>query len=80
MHPHLHTKDNMACEEVMTALEECHAKGLMWKSMGKCSDIKDKVTLCLQAERAKRATQNREAAKAKRDKVQRRWAEIDENS
>ncbi|KAI1394136.1 UPF0287-domain-containing protein [Hypoxylon trugodes] len=80
MHPHLHTKDNMACEEVMTALEECHARGFLWKSMGMCNDAKDKVTLCLRAERLKRTANNREAAKAKRDSIRRAWTEIDENS
>lgn len=34
MHPHLHTKDNKACEEVMDILEACHARGFLWKSMG----------------------------------------------
>ncbi|KAI1408836.1 UPF0287-domain-containing protein [Hypoxylon sp. FL1857] len=80
MHPHLHTKDNIACEEVMTALEECHARGFLWKSMGMCNDAKDKVTLCLRAERLKRSAKNREAAKAKREKIKQAWAEIDQNS
>ncbi|KAI1499138.1 cytochrome c oxidase biogenesis protein Cmc1-like protein [Biscogniauxia marginata] len=80
MHPHLHTKDNAACEEIMTALEECHAKGFLWKSMGMCSDTKDKLTLCLRGERLKRTARNRESTKAKREKIKQAWAEIDENS
>ncbi|RYP78815.1 hypothetical protein DL770_006824 [Monosporascus sp. CRB-9-2] len=80
MHPHLHTKDNIACEELMTALEECHARGFLWKALGMCSGTKDQVTLCLRAERLKRTARNREIARAKREKVQRAWAEIDENS
>ncbi|KAI1640316.1 cytochrome c oxidase biogenesis protein Cmc1-like protein [Biscogniauxia mediterranea] len=80
MHPHLHTKDNIACEDVMNALEECHARGFLWKAMGMCSDAKDKLTLCLRAERVKRTAIHREAAKTKRDRVKQMWAEIDENS
>ncbi|TRX90141.1 hypothetical protein FHL15_008869 [Xylaria flabelliformis] len=80
MHPHLHTKDNTACEEIMTALEECHARGFLWKSMGMCNDAKHQVNMCLRAERLKRTATNREAAKIKRDKVKKVWAEIDENS
>ncbi|KAI2635355.1 UPF0287-domain-containing protein [Xylaria nigripes] len=80
MHPHLHTKDNAACEDIMTALEECHARGFLWKSIGMCSETKDKLTLCLRAERIKRTTLNRQAAKVKREKVKKAWADIDENS
>ncbi|KAI1461985.1 cytochrome c oxidase biogenesis protein Cmc1-like protein [Annulohypoxylon moriforme] len=80
MHPHLHTKDNTACEEIMTALEECHAKGFIWKSLGMCSDTKNQLTLCLRAERVKRTANNRDTAKAKRDEIRKVWAEIDENS
>ncbi|KAI0136459.1 cytochrome c oxidase biogenesis protein Cmc1-like protein [Xylariales sp. AK1849] len=80
MHPHLHTKDNVACEEVMTALEECHARGFLWKSLGMCSNVKLEVNQCLRAERLKRTAVNREVAKVKRDKLKKAWAEIDENS
>ncbi|KAI1323232.1 cytochrome c oxidase biogenesis protein Cmc1-like protein [Xylariaceae sp. FL0255] len=80
MHPHLHTKDNLGCEEVMTALEECHARGFLWKSMGMCTETKNKVTLCLRAERLKRTAANREMARAKREKVKAAWSEIDDNS
>lgn len=64
----------------MTALEECHAKGFLWKSLGMCSNAKLEVNMCLRAERLKRTAANREVAKAKRDKINRAWAEIDENS
>lgn len=64
----------------MTALEECHARGFLWKSMGMCNDAKERVTLCLRAERLKRTAQNREAARAKREKVVKAWSEIDANS
>ncbi|KAK8089758.1 cmc1-like protein [Apiospora hydei] len=80
MHPHLHTKDNVACEEIMNALEECHARGFLWKSLGMCSDTKHQVNMCLRAERLKRTATNREVAKAKREKIQQAWKDIDENS
>ncbi|ORY65975.1 cytochrome c oxidase biogenesis protein Cmc1-like protein [Pseudomassariella vexata] len=81
MHPHLHTKDNIGtCEEVMNALEECHARGFVWKSLGMCNDAKEKVNLCLRAERLKRTAVNREIAKAKREKLKKAWSEIDENT
>lgn len=64
----------------MTALEECHARGFLWKSLGMCNNAKDQVTLCLRAERLKRTARNREAAKAKRDKIVKAWSEIDANS
>ncbi|KAI0154762.1 hypothetical protein GGR57DRAFT_501960 [Xylariaceae sp. FL1272] len=69
-----------ACEEIMTALEECHARGFLWKSMGMCNDAKHKVNMCLRGERLKRTAANREVAKAKREKLMKAWAEIDENS
>ncbi|GAB1727557.1 hypothetical protein KC343_g11941, partial [Hortaea werneckii] len=80
MHPHLHTKDNKGCEEIMTALDECHAQGFLWKAMGMCSNIKRDVNKCLRAERLERTASNREQAKEKRQKVQAVWAEIDANS
>jgi COX assembly protein 2 len=64
----------------MTALEECHARGFLWKSMGMCSDIKRDVNKCLRAERLERTAQNREQAKIKREKVNAIFAEIDANS
>lgn len=64
----------------MTALEECHARGFLWKAMGKCSNLKRDVNKCLRAERLERTAHNREQAKAKREKIKGVWAEIDANS
>lgn len=69
-----------ACEDIMTALEECHARGFMWKSLGMCNDSKQQVILCLRAERLKRTATNRAVAKVKREKVKKVWDDIDENS
>ncbi|KAF4547398.1 Cytochrome c oxidase biogenesis protein Cmc1-like protein 1 [Elsinoe fawcettii] len=80
MHPHLHTKDNKNCEDVMNALEECHARGFLWKSMGMCTEAKHAVNMCLRAERLERTRQNRQVAKEKRQKIEAVWKEIDDNS
>ncbi|KAK3940064.1 UPF0287-domain-containing protein [Diplogelasinospora grovesii] len=80
MHPHLHTKDNAGCEEVMVALEECHARGFMWKAMGMCNDAKEDLVKCLRAERLKSQHANRSGAQEKRDKIRQRWKDIDANS
>ena len=64
----------------MTALEECHARGFLWKSMGMCSDLKTQVNKCLRAERLARTAENRAQAKAKNEKIRSVWAEIDANS
>ncbi|KAI9736893.1 MAG: hypothetical protein M1818_005944 [Claussenomyces sp. TS43310] len=80
MHPHLHTKDNKACEEVMTILDECHARGFLWKAVGMCNNAKTNVNRCLRAQRLERTKANREAAKVKREQIKSVWAEIDENS
>jgi COX assembly protein 2 len=64
----------------MNALEECHAKGFLWKSVGMCNDVKTQVNKCLRAERLERTAKNREIAKQKRLHVEKIWAEIDANS
>ncbi len=64
----------------MTALDECHARGLLWKSLGMCSDLKTQVNKCLRAERLERTARNREIAREKSAKVKAVWNEIDANS
>jgi len=64
----------------MTALEECHARGFLWKSMGMCSGLKTEVNKCLRSERLQRTAENREQARVKREKMKAVWAEIDANS
>ncbi|KAI5847127.1 cytochrome c oxidase biogenesis protein Cmc1-like protein [Morchella snyderi] len=80
MHPHLHTKDNRGCEEVMAILDECHARGFLWKASGMCNQAKRNVNKCLRAERLERTKKNREVAKVKRTEITAKWADIDENS
>ncbi|KAJ5819904.1 hypothetical protein N7474_005495 [Penicillium riverlandense] len=74
MHSHLHTPYNANCEEVMTALDECHARGFLHKAMGNCNDIKREVNKCLSAERYNRAKRNRDEAKSNRRRIEDVWA------
>ncbi|KAI9669356.1 MAG: hypothetical protein M1831_000392 [Alyxoria varia] len=80
MHPLLHTKDNRGCEEVMNALEECHAQGFLWKVAGMCNGAKEDLNKCLRAERLERQARNREKARENRAKLQAKFDEIDRNS
>jgi COX assembly protein 2 len=64
----------------MNALDECHARGFLYKAVGMCNQVKTDVTKCLRAERIERTRKNREAAKAKREATAALWKEIDENS
>lgn len=59
----------------MTALDECHAQGFLYKALGNCNDIKRNVNKCLSAERYARAKQNRDQAREKRRKVEQLWAD-----
>jgi len=65
---------------VIAILEECHARGFIWKMFGNCTDAKTKVNMCLRAQRLERTRKNREDAKAKREHIKQVWKEIDENS
>ncbi|EGS18782.1 uncharacterized protein CTHT_0053920 [Thermochaetoides thermophila DSM 1495] len=80
MHPLLHTKDNIGCEDLMNALEECHARGFLWKAIGMCSDTKKQLIDCLKVERAKSQTANRTSVEDKKARIRAKWKEIDENS
>ena len=64
----------------MAILDECHARGFMWKAMGMCNGAKTDVNMCLRAQRLERTRKNREIAKAKRMEIEAKWAEIDQNS
>lgn len=80
MHPHLHTKENKGCEEIVKALDDCHARGFLYKAVGMCNQIKRDVTKCLRAERIERTRKNREVAMKKRAEVVAAWREIDSKS
>jgi COX assembly protein 2 len=68
MHPLLHNEAALACSEVIAALEECHARGFLWKSLGNCNTFKEQVNVCLRAERNRRAAENRTTGTNNRDK------------
>ena len=64
----------------MTALDECHARGFLYRSVGMCNEAKRQVNKCLRVARLERTKANREKAKAQREKIKQIWAEIDGNS
>lgn len=64
----------------MVALEECHDRGFLWKSMGMCNGSKEALSACLRAERRKRQDNNRSKTQEKTDAVRAKWKEIDANS
>lgn len=59
----------------MTMLDECHARGFLWKAIGGCNDIKNQVNKCLGGERFIRAKRNRDQAREKRKRIEQIWAE-----
>lgn len=59
----------------MTALDECHARGFLYKALGNCNDIKREVNKCLAAERYDRAKQNRDQARSSRRRIEEIWAQ-----
>lgn len=59
----------------MTALDECHARGFLYKALGNCNETKRQVNKCLAAERYARAKNNRDAAKEKRRRIEKIWAD-----
>ncbi|RDW70780.1 COX assembly mitochondrial protein [Aspergillus mulundensis] len=75
MHSHLHTPYNINCEEIMTALDECHAQGFLHKALGNCNDIKRDVNKCLAGERYERAKRNRDDARERRKRIEKIWAD-----
>lgn len=64
----------------MAALDECHARGFLYRAIGGCNNAKHAVNMCLRAERLERTRRNREEAKIKRAKIEEVWAKIDEES
>lgn len=59
----------------MNALDECHARGFLYKALGNCNDIKRDVNKCLSEERWARAKRNRDQAREKRKRVEQLWAD-----
>lgn len=57
----------------MNALDECHARGFLYKAIGNCNDIKRDVNRCLGAERYARAKRNRDQARESRKRMEKIW-------
>jgi COX assembly protein 2 len=70
----------VACEDLIAALEECHARGLLWKSMGMCGGAKDQLSKCLKGERTKQLAVNQSSSGEKKQKIKQLWEEVDRNS
>jgi COX assembly protein 2 len=68
------------CFEVMKALDECHARGFLYKAVGNCNDAKTAVNKCLRAARLERTRIHREEALKERARIKKVWAEVDEAS
>ena len=64
----------------MQALDECHARGFLYRAFGNCNNAKHAVNMCLRAERLERTRKNREEAKIRRAKTEAAWAQIDKES
>ena len=66
----------------MEALDECHARGFLYKALGNCNAAKTAVNKCLRAERIERQRRNREdpVRKEKQQRIRGLWKDIDENS
>lgn len=64
----------------MNALDECHARGFLWKASGMCNQAKRNLTLCLRHERIQRTKHNQAVAMEKRKKMEEKWKKIDAES
>ncbi|KAI9839331.1 MAG: hypothetical protein M1837_002216 [Sclerophora amabilis] len=64
----------------MSALEECHARGFLFRLTGGCNDVKTEVNKCLRAARLERTARNRDLSRAKQERVRDKWRGIEEES
>lgn len=62
----------------MTALDECHARGFLFKAVGGCNSIKTEVNKCLASERGKKSQRNRETGLERRARIEAVWKQFDE--
>ncbi|VEU20403.1 DEKNAAC101384 [Brettanomyces naardenensis] len=68
MHSIIDREKNFECEDIIQALEECHKQGFMAKAFGKCTPVKQQLSMCLHetrmAEQRKKILQQREKIKS----------------
>ena len=62
----------------MNALDECHARGFLYKAIGGCNSIKVEVNKCLSGERSKISGKNRETGLQRRQRIEAVWAKMDD--
>lgn len=62
----------------MNALDECHARGFLFKATGGCNDIKRQVNRCLSGERSKKSMGNRETGLQRRQRIEAVWDKMDQ--
>lgn len=62
----------------MNALDECHARGFLYKAVGGCNEIKREVNKCLSGERAAKSGRNRETGLQRRHRIESVWAKMDD--
>lgn len=62
----------------MNALDECHARGFLYKAVGGCNDIKREVNRCLSGERTKKSIKNRETGLQRRQRIESVWSKMDD--
>ncbi|WVR07491.1 hypothetical protein IAU60_004533 [Kwoniella sp. DSM 27419] len=78
MHAPLGTVERqLACADLIRALEQCHARGLVAKLMGECNDQKKALSMCLRQERLDRTARNRDEAKERTLKKKEVWAALE---
>ena len=59
----------------MMALEECHARGFLWKATGMCDQQKRDLNKCFMEERKARTKARLAVAKENRKKLEETWAD-----
>ncbi|WWC71572.1 uncharacterized protein I206_105530 [Kwoniella pini CBS 10737] len=67
----------IACAELIEALEVCHAKGMIARLTGECNSQKSALSVCLRKERKDREAKNHESAKLRTIKKKQVWEELE---
>ena len=67
----------LGCEQIMSALEECHNRNFLFKAFGGCNQLKTDVNQCLSSERTKKSDLNRETGLERRARIEAVWQKMD---
>ncbi|WVW85620.1 hypothetical protein I302_107658 [Kwoniella bestiolae CBS 10118] len=67
----------LACAELIEALEVCHAQGMIARLTGACNPQKAALAVCLRKERKDREARNHESAKQRTIKKKQVWEELE---